>query len=175
MLPDAVVPKATSALGTYAAGAVGLAGAFFLLKKVGSLLPESVPTAIKNVAPGLVSAGLAFFLSTKIDNKYAKYAFLGMGAGAIIDIGRKVVPAIAGFTPSLSGLGSAHFGYKAYDTGDYPMSYYEQNSFQGLGNTMPYALNGNQAFALNGNNAFALNGLPVNGLPVNGVAPFALN
>lgn len=170
IVPAGVPKAAASAAGTYVAAALGLAGAVVALKQVDKLLPSAVPAVVKNVAPGLVSAGLAFFLSTKIENKYAKYAFLGMGAGAVIDIGRKVVPAIAGFTPSLSGLGR-NFPYSAWDTGDYPMSYYETNTFQGL--------RGNNAFALNGGESspFALNGLPVNGLPVNGVnAPaFVLN
>ncbi len=175
IVPAGMPKAATSALGTYGLAALGIAGAVIALKQVDKLLPASVPPVVKNVVPGLVTAGVAFFLSTKIENKYAKFAFLGMGTGAVIDIGRKVVPAIAAYTPSLSGLRG--FPYRAWDTGDYPVSYYERNSFQGLGNTPPFALNGNTPFALNGDTAYAMSGLPVNGLPVNGMGfpPFALN
>jgi hypothetical protein len=166
--------KAGSTLGNYGLAAAGVFTAILVLQKVDGLLPASTPPILKKIGPGLVTSAGAIFAGTKIKNEYLRYSLFGVGTGAAVSILFRTlsgkIPFLANLSPaSLSGMrGSGLQGapYKAFDTGDYPASYYKENAFQGLGNS-PFALNG---LPMNGS-PFALNGLPMNGSSM----PYALN
>lgn len=172
----ATVKGAVSTGAKFGLGAFGLVGAVILLKALDKAIPGSVPPIVKNIGPGIVTAGVSFFALTKVNNESARAGLVGVGIGGLADAVRKVaaakLPALSALLPTLSGLGS-NIPYAAVVTGDFPPNYYERNSFQG---TNAYALNG-AGVPMNGSgnmSAYALNGA---GVPMNGAnaSAYALN
>jgi hypothetical protein len=172
-IPAAIKSETKSAVSSilaYVAGAVGIMGGVFLLSKV----PKSGKPLLDKVAPGILAMAIGAVLGSKVENKSVKFAAFGLGVGGAIDLLRKVVGDKVEFfnknLPVMSGLrGLAYPGYKAVNQGDYPPSYYKDNTFQGLGNTSAYALSGARPFkgmgattspyALSGTSAYALSGM----------------
>lgn len=160
--------SAVSSIWAYLAGAVGIMGGVFLLSKV----PKSGQPLLDKVAPGVLAMAIGAVLGSKVENKSVKFAAFGLGVGGAIDLLRKVVGDKVEFLnknlPAMSGLrGLGYPGYKAVNQGDYPPSYYKDNTFQGLG-TSPYALSGSakpfkgmgtSPYALSGTSAYALSGM----------------
>lgn len=140
-----------SAAAKFGEVAVGLTASAVALKQVDSLIPVGTNDMIKKLAPGLATALIAFFASTKIKNPHLQMGLIGIGTGGFVDILRKTladkVKFIADNAPAMSGL-SGQSGYAAVNTGGVGWNYYRDNSLQGLGDA--YALNGGPSYALSG-------------------------
>ncbi len=135
----------------FVAAGGGIAASAFALKKLDALIPASVPTLVRKLGPGVLTAIAAYFLSKQVSDDKLKALMLGLGAGGALDALRKVLPAnFAQNIPALSGLP----GYAAVNTGGVGWDYYLQNSLQGLGDA--YALSGETS--MQGADAYALNG-----------------
>jgi hypothetical protein len=121
----------------------GIAGSAFALKKLDSVIPASVPLIAKKIMPGLATALVAYFASTKVTDERLKALLLGLGAGGALDIVRKTlgdkIKFLADNVPALSGMP----GYRSINTGDTGWNYYQTNSLQGMGDA--YALSGSQS------------------------------
>ncbi len=136
----------------FIAAGVGITGSAFALKKLDALIPASVPTLVRKVGPGLLTAIVAYLLSQKVSDDRLKALMLGLGGGGMLDAIRKILP--ANFSANIPAL-SGQPGYAAVNTGGVGWDYYLQNSLQGVGN--PYALSGD-AMSMQGPGAYALNG-----------------
>lgn len=149
----------------------GIASSAFALKKLDTVIPASVPPLAKKIIPGLATALVAYFLSTKVSDDRLKALMLGLGAGGALDLIRKTLGDKIKFlqdnVPALSGMPA----YRAVNTGGVGWDYYRDNSLQGVGDA--YALNGDttqsmQGIAMQGlgqgGNMSAANGYALNGL-----------
>lgn len=139
----------------FVAAGGGIAVSAFALKKLDALIPASVPTLVRKLGPGVLTAIVAYLLSKQVSDDKLKALMLGLGAGGALDALRKVLPAnFAQNIPALSGMAP----YAAVNTGGVGWDYYLQNSLQGLkGLGNAYALSGD-SFSMQGAPAYALSG-----------------
>lgn len=149
----------------FGAGAAGLSLGAFGLKKVGGLLPDSVPAIGKKVVPGLVVMLVSYFAAVKFDNDKIKSVLFGLGLSGFADIVLKLlgdkVSFIQANVPALSGIPQ----YRAFNSGGVGYDYFLYNSLQGLkGLGSPYALNGD---------AMSMQGTSMQGTSMQG--PYSLN
>jgi hypothetical protein len=132
----------------------GIASSAFALKKLDNVIPASVPVMAKKIIPGVATAVLAYFLSTKVSDDRLKALFLGLGAGGALDLLRKTLGDKIAFindnVPALSDIPR----YRAVNTGGVGWDYYRDNSLQGIGD----------AYALNGDNTQSMQGIAMQGL-----------
>ncbi len=132
----------------------GIAGSAFALKQLDKVIPASVPVVAKKIMPGLATAVVAYFGSTKVTDERLKALLLGLGAGGMLDIVRKTLGDKIKFlqdnVPALSGMP----GYRSVNTGGVGWDYYRDNSLQGLGD----------AFALNGDTSTSMQGIAMQGI-----------
>ena len=151
----------------------GIASSAFALKKLDGVIPASVPPLAKKIAPGLATALVAYFLSTKVSDDRAKALMLGLGAGGVLDLIRKTLGDKIKFlqdnVPALSDIPR----YRAVNTGGVGWDYYRDNSLQGLqGLGDAYALNGDTTQSMQG---IAMQGIAMQGLGAQGGAMSAAN
>lgn len=132
----------------------GVAASAFALKQLDRVLPASVPALAKKIIPGLATAGLAFYLSTKVSDDRLKSLTLGIGAGGALDVVRKTlgdkIPFLQKNLPALNGMP----GYRSVNTGGVGWDYYRDNSLQGLG----------EAYQLMGESQMSMQGIAMQGL-----------
>lgn len=151
LIKKSSLPKTAAKLGL---SALGLGLGSFLMKQVPAFDKQPM---VKRFLPGAAGIGIAVLAYDKVPSNL-KPLLIGLGiAGATDLFVKNVAPLlkdipflsdVSSSVPSLSGVGPQ------VNTGDYPPSYYFQNSFQGPSS---YALN--SPFSMQGaDNAYALNG-----------------
>lgn len=153
-----VVKETTSNLAKFGSQAGGLVLGSIVMKKVGEVLPASLPAIAQKIIPGALGMVLAFFLNKKFGNQYVKNAAMGLGLAGFVDVLKKVtadIPALQQVStalPTLSGLG--RIGY-VQNYGDYPPNYFLDSNRQ-----LSRALSGpnETAYNLMGANPNALQG-----------------
>lgn len=153
-----VVKETTSNLAKFGSQAGGLVLGSIVMKKVGEVLPASLPAIAQKIIPGALGMVLAFLLNKKFSNEYVKNASMGLGLAGFVDVLKKItadIPALAQVSnalPTVSGLG--RIGYVQND-GDYPPSYFLDSNRQ-----MSRPLSGinETAYNLTGANPNALQG-----------------
>jgi hypothetical protein len=133
-MKNEVLEKAGSTAGKFGSAAAGLAVGTFVMKKI----PAFGPPIVQKLAPGLAGMLLAYFISTKATNEYAKSAALGLGlAGFVNALKNTVGDKLPGFLSenlALSGVGYVQ------NTGEYGPDWFAQpvngfeNSLLGVGN-----------------------------------------
>jgi hypothetical protein len=137
----------------------GIASSAFALKKLDTVIPASVPPMAKKIIPGLATALVAYFLSTKVTDDRLKALMLGLGAGGALDLIRKTLGDKIKFlqdnVPALSDIPR----YRAVNTGGVGWDYYRDNSLQGIGD----------AYALNGDNTQSMQGIAMQGIAMQGL------